>query len=37
MIPKEVRKVLGDRQGDSLLFEINEDGARLRYVLSGSP
>ena len=29
-IPKEVRRVLGVREGDSLLFEVDEDDEQVR-------
>lgn len=31
-IPKEVRRALGLRKGDSLLFEVGDDGVRVRVA-----
>lgn len=31
-IPKEIRRALGVREGDSLMFEVEDGGARVRVV-----
>ena len=36
-IPKEVRRALGVREGDSLLFEVNEDDEQVRVRVERKP
>jgi AbrB family looped-hinge helix DNA binding protein len=36
-VPREVRRVLGVRPGDKLLFESDENGVRVRPVRTKSP
>ena len=36
-IPRDVRRILGVRAGDRLLFEESESGVRIRPVRSESP
>jgi antitoxin PrlF len=36
-IPKEVRRALGVREGDSLLFEMDEDEEQLRVRVERKP
>lgn len=36
-VPREVRRVLGVRPGDKLLFESDETGVRVRPVRTESP
>ena len=36
-VPREVRRVLGVRPGDRLLFESDENGVRVRLVRTRSP
>lgn len=36
-VPREVRRVLGVRPGDRLLFESDENGVRVRPVRTKSP
>jgi AbrB family looped-hinge helix DNA binding protein len=36
-IPKEVRRALGVREGDSLLFEINDDGGEVTVRVVRKP
>lgn len=36
-IPRDVRRALGVRAGDSLLFESDSSGVRVRPVRGGSP
>jgi AbrB family looped-hinge helix DNA binding protein len=36
-IPKEVRKALGVREGDSLLFEINDDSGEVTMRVARKP
>jgi antitoxin PrlF len=36
-IPKEVRRALGVREGDSLLFEVDEDDAQVRVRVERKP
>lgn len=36
-IPKEVRRALGVREGDSLLFEVDEDDEQVRVRVERKP
>lgn len=36
-IPKEVRRALGVREGDSLLFDVDEDGGEIRVRVQRKP
>ena len=36
-IPKEVRRALGIREGDSLLFEVDEDDEQVRVRVERKP
>ncbi len=36
-IPKEVRRALGIREGDNLLFEIADDGGEVRVRVARKP
>jgi antitoxin PrlF len=36
-IPKEVRRALGVKEGDSLLFEVNEDDEQVRVRVERKP
>jgi AbrB family looped-hinge helix DNA binding protein len=36
-VPHEIRRVLGVREGDSVLFESDESGVRVKPVRSKSP
>ena len=36
-IPKEVRRALGVREGDNLLFEIADDGGEVRVRVARKP
>jgi AbrB family looped-hinge helix DNA binding protein len=36
-IPKEVRRALGVREGDNLLFEINDDGDEVTVRVARKP
>lgn len=36
-IPKEVRRALGVREGDSLLFEVNDDGDEVTVRVARRP
>lgn len=36
-IPKEVRRVLGVRAGDSLVFDMSEDGEEVRVRVARKP
>jgi AbrB family looped-hinge helix DNA binding protein len=36
-IPREIRRVLGVRSGDRVLFESNKQGVRVRAIRTASP
>lgn len=36
-IPKEVRRILGVREGDSLLFDVSDDGEEVRVRVERKP
>jgi AbrB family looped-hinge helix DNA binding protein len=36
-VPRDIRRALGVRAGDSLLFESDKSGVRVRPVRAGSP
>jgi antitoxin PrlF len=36
-VPRDIRRLLGVRSGDSLMFESGQDGVKVRPVRSASP